>query len=587
MLNTPSGENMGNPGYLNQPSFLDVVKVDTGYYVFICNLNANTIIRGWFSDLSSAPVMDTLIYNSTVLPNRLEGIQVINDNGQWYGFAVGGQGSNSRLVRLTFDASFKTITKAENLGTFGMNFPQDLSLTNVNGTWIGFTVNYSGDNITRLIFSNGLGAAPTYSAILNNGELDQPWGHSKPVLYNGKWYMFVTCNNSSKICRLSFSDLTSTPKIDWISDPGGSLTSPLDISIRTDCQKNYGLVANYLNNTLVQLNFTGDLSGSVTFDNLGNIGNLNHPQGISDIIRNDNDIFVFIANNNDNTLSRIHYTPCNEPSILTSTLQNPDELYYTNPGIYNINLITHENSLTKNCYCQPVKVEEKPIVALPNDTTLCANESIVLKTTKKLSGYLWNTNAVSDSIIADTSGLYWVEVYNSLGCSDRDTFILSHYTDNLWLGNDTIFTLGESITLNAGAGYSEYYWSTTENTSSVTVYQPGSYWVTVKEIVAGSNYCIYQDTINITLNPIVPNFFTPNGDGYNDKWSPKLFYHYPEAEISIYDRFGKEVARFTGKDDGWDGTSNNKAVQPDTYWYIIDLKNGSKLIKGSLTIKTR
>jgi gliding motility-associated-like protein len=126
-----------------------------------------------------------------------------------------------------------------------------------------------------------------------------------------------------------------------------------------------------------------------------------------------------------------------------------------------------------------------------------------------------------------------------------------------------------------------YLWSTGESQSSITVIKPGEYAATV----TGANTCILTDTIQISLKVDVPNFFTPNGDGFNDTWSPKIFYHYPEADIKIYNRFGKLIASYRGIDPGWNGTYNGRPLEPDTYWYLIDLKNGIKPFTGSITIK--
>jgi gliding motility-associated-like protein len=197
------------------------------------------------------------------------------------------------------------------------------------------------------------------------------------------------------------------------------------------------------------------------------------------------------------------------------------------------------------------------------------------------NSYKWKNGSTGQTFTTDKADTVWVEVSNQYGCKARDTMVITHPPDNLFLGNDTSFVLGEAIVLNAGDIYRTYAWSTGENQGSITVIKPGEYSVTVTDL----NTCVFSDTILISLKVDIPNFFTPNSDGFNDTWNPKIFFHYPEAEIKIFNRYGKLLASYRGSDAGWNGTYNGRPVEPDTYWYVIDLKNGIKPYAGSITIK--
>ena len=81
----------------------------------------------------------------------------------------------------------------------------------------------------------------------------------------------------------------------------------------------------------------------------------------------------------------------------------------------------------------------------------------------------------------------------------------------------------------------------------------------------------------------MPTVFTPNSDGINDTWEIGGLNKFPDAEVSIFDRWGKLVANYKAKDTKWDGTRNGTPVKADTYWYFISINN-YKLYKGSVTI---
>ncbi|HEY4784400.1 MAG TPA: T9SS type B sorting domain-containing protein, partial [Bacteroidales bacterium] len=348
-----------------------------------------------------------------------------------------------------------------------------------------------------------------------------------------------------------------------------------------DCGPTFGFVVNRYSDNLVRMDFPQGVAGPISYTMLGNIGGLYHPHGISDVYRADNELFVFIANVDNHTLSRIYYTTCTEPSILTSTLRDPPQLYYRHEGNYNISLILDMGQPTEELYCKNIVVLPKPNVSLGNDTSVCPYLPFKLDAGTGFTSYLWNTGSKQQTLTTDSAGTFWVEVKNDKGCTDRDTLTVTRFPDNLSLGNDRPYTLGEPIILDAGNGYRTYSWSTGMSSQRITVIKPGDYSVSVTDF----NNCTFRDTIRLTLEIVLPNFFTPNGDGINDRWEPKLFVHYPEAEIKIFDRYGKLMASYRGDEQGWDGTYNGRLAEPDTYWYVVDLKNGIKPITGQITIK--
>jgi gliding motility-associated-like protein len=69
---------------------------------------------------------------------------------------------------------------------------------------------------------------------------------------------------------------------------------------------------------------------------------------------------------------------------------------------------------------------------------------------------------------------------------------------------------------------------------------------------------------------IIPPYFTPNGDGINDTWEiERLKELYPDATVTIYDRFGKKLLTYRGEELGWDGYYDGKAMRATDYWFTI------------------
>ncbi|HWZ16922.1 MAG TPA: gliding motility-associated C-terminal domain-containing protein, partial [Mucilaginibacter sp.] len=110
--------------------------------------------------------------------------------------------------------------------------------------------------------------------------------------------------------------------------------------------------------------------------------------------------------------------------------------------------------------------------------------------------------------------------------------------------------------------------------------------VTYTLTVTGAAGCVAQTTFNIkVLKPIViPNTFTPNGDGINDTWVIKELDTYPNITVRIFDRYGQQLYYSNGYPQAWDGTYNGKKLPWGTYYYLIDLKNYNKKLSGWVAI---
>ncbi len=126
-------------------------------------------------------------------------------------------------------------------------------------------------------------------------------------------------------------------------------------------------------------------------------------------------------------------------------------------------------------------------------------------------------------------------------------------------------------------------------TIAVTNSAVGTYTIQVTG-GASPNYSPVTDldgTLTVLANPLVvevPNTFTPNGDGINDTWNIKNIDAYPNCSVEIYNRYGENVYSSIGYGTPWSGTYRGAALPSGTYYYMINLKNGSKVIAGYVAI---
>lgn len=126
--------------------------------------------------------------------------------------------------------------------------------------------------------------------------------------------------------------------------------------------------------------------------------------------------------------------------------------------------------------------------------------------------------------------------------------------------------------------------------TTLTNYQQGTNAVVYS--FSHPNCGTMNDTIIITYNMcsgsefVIPTLITPNQDGKNDYFVVDgLHAKYPTCKVTIINRWGGVVFESEGYQTPWDGTHKGKLLPVGTYYYIIDLNNGSNdLLRGPISI---
>jgi len=85
--------------------------------------------------------------------------------------------------------------------------------------------------------------------------------------------------------------------------------------------------------------------------------------------------------------------------------------------------------------------------------------------------------------------------------------------------------------------------------------------------ISDSNFC-FKEVVELVIIDY-PKFFTPNGDGINDCWNISHVEELVFANITIFDRFGKELFQFDQNSKGWDGLYKGNPLPSNDYWFKI------------------
>ena len=119
--------------------------------------------------------------------------------------------------------------------------------------------------------------------------------------------------------------------------------------------------------------------------------------------------------------------------------------------------------------------------------------------------------------------------------------------------------------------------------TTATITSPvGQYLITVSGGVAPNYTFAYVNGI-LTIKPvpsakiIIPNTFTPNGDGINDTWDINNLNIHSNITVEIMNRYGTRVYFSNNYSAPWDGKYNGAKVPNGTYYYIITGINNKPL----------
>ena len=182
-------------------------------------------------------------------------------------------------------------------------------------------------------------------------------------------------------------------------------------------------------------------------------------------------------------------------------------------------------------------------------------------------------------------GLYNDTVSAAGGCDSIITTVLNVNSAIAFAGVDDIIDYGFSTTLTATGGIS-YSWSpstglssTSTNSTIASPLETTSYTVTV----TNTNGCTATDVvtvfvdlppcigISVDLKTLIPNAFSPNGDGLNDELCVPINPCIVKITLVIYDRWGEQVYEGKTLDQCWDGIFKGKKLDSAVFAYYFSV----------------
>ena len=193
------------------------------------------------------------------------------------------------------------------------------------------------------------------------------------------------------------------------------------------------------------------------------------------------------------------------------------------PGTAGVGAYTVTYTYTDGNNCTNVAsqaVDVNPLPAVPNvvpagSIDICAGASALLDAGIGYSTYAWSNAGTAagngQQLVVITAGTYDVTVTNIFGClaTSAATTVNVVPLPVVFLGNDTTICTGTNITLDAGAGFDTYTWSTgPTGTQTITTSGQGVYSVTVTNLTG----CSGSDDISILEASGITPIITASGN---------------------------------------------------------------------------
>jgi len=611
LMNAPTGLNIGDSFSFHIPTNIDIVYDSGNYYGFAINSRTTEFLRlNYGSSLNNIPTVTNFGNLTNGLPVNPTSLYIVRDtfSAHWFVFVCGGfEASTSTLGRIDFGSHLNN--PAPNIANFGnytgmLNYPTGLFVAqDLDGTWSGFLVNHVTGDLIHLDFSFNVSNTPLMFDYGNLANVITSPTDLAAIKDNGNWYLFITNEGvGSDIVRVdlgtglfpSLTAIAGTAITDALNSPSfnSRILEPSSITLNRDCGNLYAYVTDSTTSQLIGITMS-TVTGPYNAVDYNNVGLMNKPSSISSILRDKDDLYGFILNARDSSLTQVSFQQCHNSSIPSFTELNPPVYIYDSPGVYNVYLVINQGLPNMVVSCKTITVLPYPPIYMNNDTTLCEGDTIRLYATSNLAdSIIWQSTYNIDTsylygdsvrVFPDYSFRYPVILYYSNGCivdtavNVNVSIVKADAGPDRWILDGATTTLGGPFT---STGNYLYNWSPFQYMSDSTVTNPVvkppydyTYYLTVTEL-NDTFRCQAKDTVVVQLdcgNVYLPNAFAPNSTS-----SLVNRYMLLNAEIvklntfQIFDRWGIEVFETTDPTQGWDGTFNGKPAPQDVYVWQVD-----------------
>ena len=253
------------------------------------------------------------------------------------------------------------------------------------------------------------------------------------------------------------------------------------------------------------------------------------------------------------------------------------QTYFAGGALQSASGIYKDTAFTTNG-CDSIITTTLTVNPLPQpnlgvDKEICYGDNVILNP-GNFANYLWSDGSMQPTLFVNAIGQYYVDVKTNAGCAASDTFYLTAVNPLPvgFLHYDTFMCRGNTVSIKV-LGYKNYLWGNGSINNNITFSQFGTYSLQVTD----TKNCKATESIIVKnqgcINISIPTAFTPNGDGNNDTFKPKIPMAVTDYKMIVWNRYGQIIYETNQPQQGWDGTFKGQQQPIGAYLYSISLKD--------------
>lgn len=208
-------------------------------------------------------------------------------------------------------------------------------------------------------------------------------------------------------------------------------------------------------------------------------------------------------------------------------------------------------------------------IALTHTTEVLCKDSVhTIMANPNMRSYTWQDGSTQASLTVHSPGVFTVHTTDMKGCAGTDSILIEE-KERPEVLTQTFYEICEpDFYAETSIPYNNYAWQDGSSLSSYHIQDYGFYSLTVTD----SNNCWNTAAIEVKQKCLpsveVPNVFSPNGDGKNDRVI--IDYKYMlHADLMIYNRWGQLLFQTKELNSSWDGTTPDGEAESGIYYYVL------------------
>jgi gliding motility-associated-like protein len=243
---------------------------------------------------------------------------------------------------------------------------------------------------------------------------------------------------------------------------------------------------------------------------------------------------------------------------------------YTEAGEYPVSVELWWKGQKWRTLRDTVLVRPVPTLDLPGDTSLCPGDTLRLDARQGIPAqYQWNTGSQDSTLVVRQEGLYQLTISNA--CDTVSDSLYVHYGREIqpYALTDTTLCQGDSLLLGSDQPGLSYRWQDGSRDSTFWVREPGTYAL---QLSTGCD--TLQTSARIAYEQCgcrfhVPNAFSPNGDGLNERFAIRYDCDSVRFQMQILNRWGEVIYTHDENSPFWNGRHQGQAAPEGVYLYRL------------------